>query len=486
MTLANRRSILLAAVTLVACTEGAPTPTAPASATPLLESRAASTIPDQYVVMFAPHVADAATLARELVSVHRGELGFVYTHAIRGFSARLNATAAAALARNPNVAIVEPDQVMTAYTTQVNPTWGLDRIDQRALPLSASYSYDFTGAGVRAYIIDTGLRFSHGDFGGRAVSGYDAVDGGTADDCHGHGTHVAGTVGGATYGVAKAVSLIGVRVLDCNGSGTLSGVVAGVDWVTGNHVKPAVANMSLGGSASSTIDAAVRNSIAAGVTYAIAAGNGDFFGFQADACNYSPARVAEAMTIGATDNTDRKASWSNYGSCVDWFAPGVGITSAWSTGDAATNTISGTSMATPHVAGAAALYLQNHPAATPQQVRDALYAMTTKGIVTSSSTASNHLLYTLEGSGGSEPPPPSSITLTATGRKVRGVQRVDLAWSGATSTSVDVYRDGVRITTTPNDGAHTDNLNRKGSGSYAYKVCEATTTTCSNEARVTF
>ena len=318
---------------------------------------------------------------------------YVYTSALRGFAGQLNQGQLRALQHNPNVAYIEENGIVTASTTQNNATWGLDRIDQRTRPLNTTFNYTNTGANVRAYIVDTGINFGHNEFGGRAVSGFDAVDGGSADDCNGHGTHVAGTVGGATYGVAKGVQLVGVRVLNCSGSGTNAGVIAGIDWVKQNAVKPAVANMSLGGSASSTLDAAVRNAIASGVSFAVAAGNGNILGWQANACNYSPARVAEAITIGATDANDRKASWSNYGSCVDFFAPGVNITSAWYTTTTATNTISGTSMATPHVAGVAALYLQSNPSASPQQVRDALFANTTKGVVTSSSTTNNHLLF---------------------------------------------------------------------------------------------
>ena len=249
---------------------------------------------------------------------------------------------------------------------------------------------------MKAYIIDTAIRFAHTQFGSRATSGYDAVDGGSADDCNGHGTHVAGTVGGSTYGVAKSVSLVAVRVLNCSGSGSTSGVIAGIDWVTGNHGpgQPAVANMSLGGGASTALDNAVNNSINDGVTYAVAAGNGNIIGQQQNACNFSPARVAAAITIGATDSSDRKASWSNYGNCVDWFAPGVSITSAWYTNNTATNTISGTSMATPHTAGVAAQYLQTNPGASPATVRSTLYNLTTKSIVTSSSSVNNHLLFT--------------------------------------------------------------------------------------------
>jgi subtilisin family serine protease len=320
----------------------------------------------------------------------------VYEHALKGFAVTVAPGLAARLAADSRVAYIEQDAEFTTMTTQSPATWGLDRIDQRALPLSGTYTYNAIGSGVTAYIIDTGIRFSHTDFGGRAVSGFDAVDGGSADDCNGHGTHVSGTVGGSTYGVAKSVKLVAVRVLNCSGSGTTSGVIAGIDWVTGDHAAgaPAVANMSLGGGASTALDTAVQNSIADGVSYAVAAGNGNQGGRAQDACKYSPARVPEAMTIGATDNTDTKTSWSNYGNCVDWFAPGLGITSDWFSSNTATNTISGTSMATPHTTGVAALYLQGNPGASPSAVRTALYDNTTKGVVKSSKTTNNHLLFT--------------------------------------------------------------------------------------------
>jgi subtilisin family serine protease len=351
-----------------------------------------------YIVVLKGSAAPAAAIAAEQAGRFGGRVGFVYTHALKGFAITLPDAAAQALARDPRVASVEADGLYTADTIQSGATWGLDRIDQRSRPTDGLFHYTNTGAGVTAYIVDTGIRYSHVEFGGRAVPGYDAVTaGGDASDCNGHGTHVSGTVGGAAYGVAKDVRLVAVRVLNCSGSGTTAQVVAGIDWVTGDHQagQPTVANMSLGGGASTAIDTAVRNSIADGVAYSIAAGNGFLGLFAQNACNTSPARVTEAMTVSATDSSDRKPSWANVGSCVDWFAPGVNVTSAWSSSDTATNTISGTSMATPHTTGAAALYLQGNPGATPAQVQDALRAATTKGVVLSAGSGSpNALLFT--------------------------------------------------------------------------------------------
>jgi aqualysin 1 len=334
--------------------------------------------------------------ARSVAAVAGVNPHFVYGAVLNGFAGTLNAGQLNALTRNPNVDYIEQDGIASINTIQTGATWGLDRVDQRALPLSTTYNYLNTGLGVTAYIIDTGANFSLADFAGRITSGYDAVDGGAATDCNGHGTHVAGTVGGTKWGVAKAVNLVAVRVLDCAGSGSWSGIIAGMDWVAANHQSPAVANMSLGGGLSTAVNDATNRLIASGVTTAVAAGNGNRGGKAQDACGYSPASTAAAITVGATDITDTKASFSNYGTCVDFFAPGVNIKSDWyntAYGADNTRTISGTSMASPHVAGVAALYLQSNPGATPQQVRDALFANTTKGVVKNSNTVNNHLLY---------------------------------------------------------------------------------------------
>jgi hypothetical protein len=383
---------------------------------------AGAIIPGQFIVVLKQPsersgLGAAATtdaLAASLSAAVKGDVLFVYDAAIYGFAVRVPAEtsqlAASSLAADPNVAYVEPDRVARAIETndtQTGATWGLDRIDQRDLPLNSTYTFANRGAGVHAYIIDTGVRPTHSQFTGRVGNGYTAInDGRGSADCNGHGTHVAGTVGGSTHGVAKQVTLHAVRVLDCAGSGSNSGVIAGVNWVAANHVKPAVANMSLGGGASSALDSAVSNSIAAGVTYAVAAGNEN-----QNACNVSPARTAAALTVGATTSTDARSSFSNFGTCVDIFAPGSSITSAWYTTDLATNTISGTSMASPHVAGAAALYLAANPNASPSQVAQALTGSATANKVTNPGTGSpNRLLFV--GFIGGTPGPTATPTAT--------------------------------------------------------------------------
>ena len=343
----------------------------------------------------------AVAVAADIARAHGAKLRYAYGHALRGFAVNASEASLKRLLADPRVAYVEEDAVVFADTTQPDATWGLDRIDQRSIdrrsidhrdrPLSSSYSYDTTAATVHAYIIDTGIRASHTDFGDRVSGGYSAIDDGNGTaDCNGHGTHVAGTVGGATWGVAKAVRLHPVRVLGCNGSGSIAGVIAGMDWVAQNHVRPAVANLSLGGGASTATDDAVARLVSAGVVVAVAAGNDN-----SNACNYSPARAASAITVGSTTSSDARSSFSNYGSCVDLFAPGSSITSTWSIGDTATHAISGTSMASPHVAGVAALYLANNPSATAGQVTTAILNNASSNKVSDPMGSPNRLLHSL-------------------------------------------------------------------------------------------
>ena len=332
----------------------------------------------------------APYIANEMAGTHRGNLKHIYQNALNGFAVEMSPEDAEALSQDYRVKFVEEDGTVTADATQSNPPWGVDRIDQRNLPLNAIYTFNWTGSGVRAYVIDTGIRTSHTQFGGRASNVFDAF-GGNGQDCNGHGTHVAGTIGGSTYGVAKSAMLRGVRVLNCSGSGSNSGVIAGVDWVTNNHINPAVANMSLGGGASSALDTAVNNLANSGVPIAVAAGNSNV-----DACTSSPARAANAITVGSITQSGSRSSFSNFGTCLDIFAPGSGILSSWFSSDTATATLSGTSMASPHVAGVAALYKQFNPGASASTTRNAIVNGSTTGVVTSAGSGSpNRLLYSL-------------------------------------------------------------------------------------------
>ena len=397
---------LLVSVSLLACTKETPAPSEQSS-----QRLTAETVADRYIVVLKKGVAQRGAAGRTvpdvaaaLQSKFGGQVVRSYQHALHGMAMKLPAAAVENMRRDPRVDYIEPDGVVSINDSQANATWGIDRADQRQLPLNQTYVYPAQGGeGVHAYVIDTGVYAAHSEFaldggGSRVVPGYDFIDNDTnPDDCHGHGTHVSGTIAGTTYGLAKHVTLHSVRVLDCGGYGTNSGVIAGIDWVTANHATPAAANMSLGGGFSQAINDAVTNSIAAGVTYGIAAGNS-----AANACSYSPASTPNAITVGATNSTDNMSYFSNYGSCLDIFAPGESITSSWIGGATATNTISGTSMATPHVVGAAVLWLGLHPTATPAEVAQALTLRATPNLIPNPGTGSpNVLLYmgNLTGSG---------------------------------------------------------------------------------------
>jgi subtilisin family serine protease len=455
------------------------------------QAGSATAVPGSYIVVLKD--GSAATVrdkAAGLADKYDGAVNEVYAKVLRGFETTMSARAAKRLAADPAVAYVEQNQVISLADTQTGATWGLDRIDQASLPLSTTYTYPNTAASVHAYIIDTGILTTHSQFGGRATSGYDFVDNDSnATDCNGHGTHVAGTVGGSTYGVAKAVQLVGVRVLDCAGDGTTAGVISGINWVTSNAIKPAVANMSLGGGASTTLDTAVSNSIAAGITYGIAAGNDSV-----DACSYSPARVPAAITVGATTSTDARASYSNYGTCLDIFAPGSSITSAWYTSTTATNTINGTSMATPHVVGAAALVLQANPSYTPAQVASSLTGSAVTAKVTSPGTGSPNRLLQVANATSTDPTPAgctatngtdvaipdagaavsSSITITGCGRAASSTSTVAV-------NIVHTYRGDLVVTLVAPDGT-TYPLKTSSSSDSADNVVATYTANLSAEA----
>ena len=536
-------------------------------------------IDDQFIVVLRDNAPPG--LEHRLGAAQGGVL-FTYETAIRGFAFKGSAQAAEALTRNPFVAYVEQDRAATLHHTQYpTPTWGIDRIDQRDLPLDQSYTYNLDGSGVNIYILDTGIRLTHSDFGNRAGyipngnNGDFVNDGyGSAADCHGHGTHVAGTAAGSSYGVAKGATIWAGRVVNCQGSGDVSMAIAAVDWITASGSLPASVNMSLGYGNVQSLRDAVESSISHGFNYAVSAGNGNFAGIPQDACSGSPSGAPNANTVGATASNDAEASFSNYGPCVDILGPGVSIVSAYYTTDNATATMSGTSMSSPHVAGAVALYLDANPNATPAQVTNALTSNASVDKIKLHSRSNrggtpNLLLYTAFIGGGGDPPnqpptasftfnctelscefdgggswdPDGSITgyswdfgdgnggtgvtasntyandgtfvvsltvtdddgatgvvtqnvtvtsggggfvLSTNGYKVKGRHTVDLEWWGAKSEEVNVFRDGVLVVTTANDGAHTDATGNLGGATYVYQLCEAGTAICSNTSTVVF
>jgi subtilisin family serine protease len=452
-------AVVATASVSLAATANAGTPTGT-----VLTVDGATAVPNSYVVVLKPGAAATTTAVGTLTARHGGRAGMVWRHALQGFELTADARTAEKIAGDPSVDFVQQNVEVRALATQApTPSWGLDRVDQRNLPLNNMYTYDTTASNITAYIIDTGIRTTHQDFGGRATWGTNTTGDGNNTDCNGHGTHVAGTVGGAAYGVAKGVRLVAVKVLNCGGSGTTAGVVAGVDWVTANSPGPSVANMSLGGGAQPALDTAVANSIASGVSYAIASGNSN-----ADACNFSPARVATALTVNASDSNDARATFSNWGTCTDLFAPGVGITSAWSTGDTATNTISGTSMAAPHVAGVAALYLSVNTGATPAQVHAAVVNNNTPNVISNPGTGSpNRLLYSLF----TTLPPPAKATLFR--------YRSGTDHASATSTPAGYALEGPlgTVNTAPGAGTHPIYQCRVGGWDYMTSLasnCEGT------------
>jgi subtilisin family serine protease len=427
----------------------------------ILGAASANAVKDSYIVEFndgAVRSQSVQSLAGSLASKHHATVKATYQHAVHGFAASMSEADARKLAADPAVLRVQQDAVVSVKSAQFNPpSWGLDRIDQRNQPMFNSYTYPNVASNVRAYVIDTGIRTTHQDFGGRATWGANFVDGNNSD-CDGHGTHVAGTIGGSLVGVAKGVSLTAVKVLDCLGSGLVSGIVSGVDWVTNDHVSgPAVANLSLGVQGSEpTLENAIRNSIADGITYTIASGNSN-----TSACDFSPARVGEAITVNATDRSDARASFSNFGPCSDIFAPGTDILSTWNNADNGAATDSGTSMSAPHVAGAAALVLSANPTLTPQQVADSLYNSSAPGMVQNAGSGTpNRMLFV------ASPAPPAPPT--GPDRLIRGqtLHAGDSLRPGNGQYTLDMQPDGnfvlYNLSRQPLWHTHTD----KNPGSY--------------------
>ncbi|MBB5934296.1 S8 family peptidase [Streptomyces zagrosensis] len=496
----GRKRLLVTIATMAlaaAATSWAPSASAKTEPSPapgkLLTVPSKDQVKGRYIVSMSDKAASVSTTsAQKLAGKYGGQAHRAYNHALRGFSAKMSEAEAAKLAADPQVKYVAPVQIGHSSETQTNPTWGLDRIDQKTKSLDGKYTYNTTASNVTAYIVDSGIRMSHQDFGGRAKSGYDFVDNDSnASDCLGHGTHVAGTVGGTKYGVAKGAKLVSVRILDCNDSSSTELALNGIEWVTEHAAKPAVANFSLQfGNSDTVVENAIKESIASGVTWSLSGNN-----FNSDACQSSPAKVPEAITVGNTTKDDARRSDSNYGSCLDIWAPGTDIVSTSHQSDTGTRTMSGTSMSAPHVAGAAALYLADHPSATPKQTRDALVAQATTVTIGDAKPGSpNKLLNT--NSGGTEPEPTtcpaasssSPVTIADNSAAVTSpVTIADCAGQASATTQVTVdithtYRGDVVLDLVAPDGS-TYRLKNSSDNDSADNIRATYTVNASAEAR---
>lgn len=493
-------SILLIAGLFISCSEEILIPEETANAT--AGNDVNEIIEGHYIVILSNEPAVKSTaqkknlddLSKELTELPGAKINRQYTNVLTGFAAELTDEQVEELLQDPRVQSIEPDRYMYLSNdpnVQEYPTWGIDRIDQREPLLDRIYASNTTGSGVTVYVIDSGIRFTHDEFEGRASNGYDFVldqdpdntnpSQGPGEDCMGHGTHVAGTIGGTTVGVAKDVNLVSLRVFGCTGMTPYTRVVAAIDWITSNAEHPAVVNLSLGGVYVEWMNAAVENSIATGIHFAIAAGNSND-----DACNQSPASAPSALTVGSSNIFNARSNWSNYGSCVDIYAPGHDIYSAIHTGDFAYTRYNGTSMAAPHVAGVVALYLESNPTASPADVHAAIVSNATENAVTNVPGGINNLLYSLWQPVSFTPPPAPSFYPTAVGSKIQGKHVIDLTWQPSNAPRIAIYRNGEHVATTFNTGSFRDNTGIGGNNAtYTHQICELNYNSCSEDYVVT-